>query len=274
MNDKKRIDIRLAELGLVLSREKAQSYIMAGSVYVNSQKAVKPSQLVKPDDKIELRETNPFVSRGGFKLDKALRVFSVIVNDKICVDIGASTGGFTDVLLQNGARRVYAIDVGYGQLDWSLRNDGRVVVMERTNARAITAEWFTDSVTFACMDASFISIKLLLPGLQKVLKPQSDIVVLIKPQFEAGRNKVGKKGVVRDSAVHAEVIEGILTFCRNTGLAVCGLDFSPITGPEGNIEFLLWMKTDGDSFWPQAEDSDRANAITIEAKNFHKRNDA
>ena len=216
---------------------------MSGLVFVNGQRADKPGTPVAPDAKIEVRgEAIPFVSRGGFKLDKALQVFPIDPSGKSCIDCGASTGGFTDVLLQHGAAKVYAVDVGYGQLAWKLRNDPRVVNLERTNLRYVTAEQIPELLELAVMDVSFISIKLVLPAVKALLVPGADMVCLIKPQFEAGRDEVGKKGVVRDSGVHCQVIRGILDFAPQIGLSVMGLDFSPIKGPEGNIEYICHMK--------------------------------
>ena len=198
---------------------------------------------VAPDAKVEIHgDALPFVSRGGYKLDKALKVFPVDPAGKTCVDCGASTGGFTDVLLQHGAAKVYSIDVGYGQLAWKLRNDDRVINLERTNLRYVTDEQIPELMDIAVMDVSFISIKLVLPAVQRLLKDDADVVCLIKPQFEAGREEVGKKGVVRDRKVHEEVVHGILDFAPTIGLSVQGLDFSPIKGPEGNIEYICYMK--------------------------------
>ena len=212
-------------------------------MFVNGQRADKPGMPVAPDSKIEVRgEAIPFVSRGGFKLDKALKVFPVDPAGKNCIDCGASTGGFTDVLLQHGAAKVYAVDVGYGQLAWKLRNDPRVINLERTNLRYVTAEQIPERLDLAVMDVSFISIKLVLPTVRDLLLPGADLICLIKPQFEAGREEVGKKGVVRDSAVHCQVIHSILDFAPQVGLSVMGLDYSPIKGPEGNIEYICHMK--------------------------------
>ncbi len=231
------------DLGYTDSRERAKTTIMSGHVFVNGQRADKPGTPVAPDARVEVRgEALPFVSRGGFKLDKALRVFPIDPAGKLCIDCGASTGGFTDVLLQHGAQKVYAVDVGYGQLAWKLRNDGRVVSLERTNLRYVTKEQIPEELDLAVMDVSFISVRLVLPAVKALLRPEADIVCLIKPQFEAGREEVGKKGVVRDSAVHEEVIRSVLAFAPTIGLSVMGLDFSPIKGPEGNIEYICHMK--------------------------------
>lgn len=231
------------DLGYTDSRERAKTTIMSGHVFVNGQRADKPGTPVAPDARVEVRgEALPFVSRGGFKLDKALRVFPIDPAGKLCIDCGASTGGFTDVLLQHGAQKVYAVDVGYGQLAWKLRNDGRVVSLERTNLRYVTKEQIPEELDLAVMDLSFISVRLVLPAVKALLRPEADIVCLIKPQFEAGREEVGKKGVVRDSAVHEEVVRSVLAFAPTIGLSVMGLDFSPIKGPEGNIEYICHMK--------------------------------
>ena len=238
-----RLDQLVYELGFTESRERAKTTIMSGLVFVNGQRADKPGTPVLPDAKVEVHgEALPFVSRGGFKLDKALKVFPVDPKDKICIDCGASTGGFTDVLLQHGAAKVYAVDVGYGQLAWKLRTDERVVNLERTNLRYVTREQIPEDIQLAVMDVSFISIKLVLPAVKELLLPGADIVCLIKPQFEAGREEVGKKGVVRDGKVHCEVIHNILDFAPQAGLTVMGLDYSPIKGPEGNIEYICHMK--------------------------------
>lgn len=240
---KVRLDQLVYDLGFTESRERAKTTIMSGLVFVNGQRADKPGMSVSPDAKIEVHgDALPFVSRGGFKLDKAFKVFPVDPSGKVCIDCGASTGGFTDVLLQHGAARVYAVDVGYGQLAWKLRNDERVINLERTNLRYVTEEQIPETLDIAVMDVSFISIRLVLPAVKQLLKPGADIICLIKPQFEAGREEVGKKGVVRDESVHKEVVNGILQFAPTIGLSVMGLDFSPIKGPEGNIEYICHMK--------------------------------
>ena len=248
----KRLDQRLFELGLAESREKAKATIMSGIVYVNGQKSDKPGTQVSDDAEIVVRgNACPYVSRGGFKLAKALEVFPVEPAGKVCIDCGASTGGFTDVLLKNGAAKVYAVDVGYGQLAWQLRQDSRVVVMERTNARALTPDMFPESMDLGVMDVSFISIRLILPALNGLLKPGGEVVCLIKPQFEAGKADVGKKGVVRDKAVHERVLREMCEFFPTAGYTLMGLDYSPIRGPEGNIEYLAYLKADGgDSIAP------------------------
>jgi len=238
-----RLDQLVFDLGYTESRERAKTTIMSGLVFVNGQRVDKPGTPVAPDAKIEVHgDALPFVSRGGFKLDKALKVFPIDPTDKVCIDCGASTGGFTDVLLQHGAKKVYAVDVGYGQLAWKLRTDERVVNLERTNLRYISNEQIPELMDLAVMDVSFISIKLVIPAVKALLKPGADFVCLIKPQFEAGREEVGKKGVVRDVKVHEAVIRSILDFAPTIGLSVQGLDFSPIKGPEGNIEYICHMR--------------------------------
>lgn len=240
---KVRLDQLIFDMGLAPSRERAKTTIMAGEVFVDGQRVDKPGTAVDPEKKIEVRgEALPYVSRGGLKLEKALKVFPVDPAGLTCVDCGASTGGFTDVLLQNGAKKVYAVDVGYGQLAWSLRNDSRVVNMERTNVRYVTREQIPEVIDLAVMDLAFISIRLVIPAVRELLKEDGDIICLIKPQFEAGREKVGKKGVVRDEKVHLEVLEEFLKYAPEAGFTVMGLDFSPIRGPEGNIEYLGWLK--------------------------------
>ena len=237
--DKKRLDVYMVEAGLAPSRERARAMIMAGEVLVNGHKAEKAGAEVRPEDAVALQEDPiPFVSRGGLKLDKALKVFPLTLRDKVCLDVGASTGGFTDCMLQNGAARVYAVDVGYGQLDWKLRSDGRVVCLERTNARYLTREQIPEALDFASIDVSFISLKLILPAVNGLLKDGGRVACLVKPQFEAGREKVGKKGVVRDGAVHLEVLERFLEHAAASGFGVLDLTYSPIRGPEGNIEYL------------------------------------
>lgn len=238
-----RLDQLVFDLGLAESRERAKTTVMSGLVFVNGQRADKPGMQVSPDVNVEVKRTAlPYVSRGGLKLEKALKVFPIDVNGKVCIDCGASTGGFTDVLLKNGAAKVYSVDVGYGQLAWSLRNDERVVNMERTNIRYISSEQIPEPLDICVMDLSFISVKLVLPAVCALLKDDAQLVCLIKPQFEAGREEVGKKGVVRDKAVHLSVIESVLSFAPTVGMTVMGLDFSPIKGPEGNREYLCYMK--------------------------------
>ena len=238
-----RLDIYLSENGLAPSRSAAQAMIMAGDVYINNQKATKAGETVKGDENIEVRTKGlKYVSRGGLKLEKAMNCFPIDLSGKVCMDIGASTGGFTDCMLQNGAKKVYSIDVGYGQLAWKLRVDDRVVNMERTNIRYLEKESLTEIPDFFSVDVSFISLKLVLPVAFECLTPSGEGICLIKPQFEAGREKVGKKGVVREKATHIEVIENVLAFTKEMGFSVRGLDFSPVRGPEGNIEYLMYIR--------------------------------
>lgn len=240
---KQRLDALIAELGLVPSRERARAVIMAGEVFVDGQRVDKPGTAVDPEKKIEVRGAAlPYVSRGGLKLEKALKVFPVDPAGKTCLDCGASTGGFTDVLLQNGAKRVYAVDVGYGQLAWKLRSDERVINMERTNARYLTRENIPEEIDLAVMDLAFISVRLVIPAAAALLVPDGEMISLIKPQFEAGRENVGKKGVVRDERVHLQVLRDFIDFVPTAGLTLMGLDYSPIKGPEGNIEYLAHLK--------------------------------
>ena len=239
MKNKERLDVLLTQKGLCESRAKAQALIMSGEVYVDGQKCAKAGTPVDNAAQIELRGSHcPYVSRGGLKLEKALRDFGIDPNGWVCSDSGASTGGFTDCLLQQGAKKVFAIDVGYGQLAWSIRTDPRVVCMERTNIRYVTPEQLGEPLDFSVVDVSFISLRLVLPAIKALLKPTGQLVCLIKPQFEAGKDKVGKKGVVRDPAVHCEVLEHFLALAAELGLTVRNLTFSPVKGPEGNIEFL------------------------------------
>ena len=240
---KQRLDQLVFDRGLVSSRERAKTSIMSGLVFVNGQRADKPGLSVAENAEIELRgEAIPYVSRGGLKLEKALKVFEFDPGGMVCIDCGASTGGFTDVLLKNGAQKVYAVDVGYGQLAWSLRTDERVKTMERTNLRYVTPEMLDERPRLAVMDLSFISLKLVLSVVRELIEPDGYVICLIKPQFEAGREKVGKKGVVRDRATHLEVIKEILNFAPTVGLSPLGLDYSPIRGPEGNIEYLAFLR--------------------------------
>ena len=243
MKHKERLDVLLVSLGLAESRAKAQATIMAGEVYVNGQKADKPGMEVDITSNIEVRGSAcPYVSRGGLKLEKAMTHFDIELNDKVCMDIGASTGGFTDCMLQNGAAKVYSVDVGYGQLDWKLRQDDRVVCMEKTNFRYMTPEDIPDVLDFASVDVSFISLDKILTPAYALLKDQGEMVALIKPQFEAGREKVGKKGVVRDPKVHEEVISRIVRHADEVSFEVLDLSYSPIRGPEGNIEYLIHLR--------------------------------
>lgn len=240
---KKRLDLLVLDRGLAQSREQAKALIMAGEIYVDNQKADKPGDAFSEEAQVELRGTGlRYVSRGGLKLEKAMKVFPLNLTGLTCMDVGASTGGFTDCMLQNGARKVYSVDVGYGQLAWSLRNDSRVVNLERVNARHLTAEQVPETIDFFSVDVSFISLSLILPAVFPLLAEKGRGVCLIKPQFEAGREKVGKKGVVRDPAVHVEVIRKVMDFALENGFSVLGLDFSPVKGPEGNIEYLILLE--------------------------------
>lgn len=244
MSKKKRLDIAVFEQGYAPSREKAKAVIMAGQVYVNNQKVDKAGFELKEDDVLEVRgNTLKYVSRGGLKLEKAMQCFPIDISGKICMDVGASTGGFTDCMLMNGASKVYSIDVGYGQLAWKLRCDDRVVNLERTNFRYVDETKITDKIDFASVDVSFISLKLIFPNLKKFLKPGGKAVCLIKPQFEAGKEKVGKKGVVRDVSVHLEVVNRVMQEAVDAGFSVLGLDYSPVKGPEGNIEYLMFLSS-------------------------------
>jgi 23S rRNA (cytidine1920-2'-O)/16S rRNA (cytidine1409-2'-O)-methyltransferase len=242
MGKKLRIDLLLVERGYETSRERAKALIMSGLVFAGGQKIDKPGDEVDEDLLITVRQTLPYVSRGGFKLEKAMDTFGLDLNKKVCMDVGASTGGFTDCMLQNGASKVYAVDVGYGQLAWKLRTDERVVSLERTNIRYLTDNQVPEPVDFFSIDISFISLTLALPAVKNLLGDSAEGVCLIKPQFEAGRGNVGKKGVVRDSAIHEAVIQKIYDFAGSIGFGAAGLDFSPIKGPEGNIEYLLYLK--------------------------------
>ena len=236
---KVRLDVLLVEQGLQESRQKAQATIMSGQVFVNGQRVDKPGTAVAADAQIEVRGGSlKYVSRGGLKLEKAMEIWPIALDGKICMDVGASTGGFTDCMLQSGAAKVYAIDVGYGQLAWKLRSDSRVVCLERTNARYLSHEVIPEEPDFSSVDVSFISLKLILPAIAAVLKEGGQVVCLVKPQFEAGKEKVGKKGVVRDPAVHLEVLEHFLDHAKENHFTVLGLTYSPIRGPEGNIEYL------------------------------------
>lgn len=240
---KKRLDVLVFEKGFADSRERAKAIIMSGNVYVNNQKADKPGTQYDEDAPLEVRSSGlKYVSRGGLKLEKAMTCFNLNLENVTSLDIGASTGGFTDCMLQNGAKKVYSVDVGYGQLAWKLRTDERVVNMERTNFRNVTKEDIPEDIDFFSVDVSFISLRIILPVARKLLSKEGRGVCLIKPQFEAGREKVGKKGVVRDKKVHAEVIDTIVNFALESGFDVLGLDFSPVKGPEGNIEYLMYVK--------------------------------
>lgn len=250
-----RLDQYLCQNGLVQSRERAKALIMSGIVFVNNQKADKAGEMIAEDATVEVRGHDiGYVSRGGLKLEKAMKVFPMTPNGKVCMDIGASTGGFTDCMLQNGATKVYAVDVGYGQLAWSLRSDERVVNMERTNIRHVTPDMLADQIEFFSVDVSFISLKHIFPVADAICVPGANGVCLVKPQFEAGREKVGKKGVVRESSTHIEVIRNAIGFALQNHFSVRGLDYSPIKGPEGNIEFLIHVVHDGEQQAPSEED--------------------
>lgn len=245
---KKRLDILLFEKGLTESREKAKSLIMSGIVFVNDEKIDKAGTVVDENANIEIRgNTLNYVSRGGLKLEKAMKCFPIDLSDKVCMDIGASTGGFTDCMLQNGAKKVFAVDVGYGQLAWKLRCDERVVNLERTNVRHLTAQMVGESIDFISVDVSFISLTLVLPVAKTYLRDKAEMVCLIKPQFEAGRENVGKKGVVRDKKIHIDVVNKIISFAKEIGFSVKGLTFSPVKGPEGNIEYLIFLKNESEN---------------------------
>ena len=269
MNEKTRADIALVSRGLCESREKARAAIMAGIVYIGERKVLKSSESVDPDDSLLIRAPQlQYVSRGALKLEKALRVFGADLREKVVMDIGASTGGFTEVCLQAGASHVYSIDVGYGQLNWKLRNDPRVTVMERTNARYLTTEMFPLRPDAAVMDVSFISIRLIIPSADRIMGPDGVFYTLIKPQFEAGRDKVGKKGVVRSEETHRAVLEQTIEFTEASGLCMVNLDYSPITGPEGNIEFLAEIRHAACGMVPVT--SERVHEVVDEA--HHKLN--
>lgn len=244
---KERLDIMLVDRGLSVSREKAKAIIMSGIVYVDGQKEDKAGSMFEDTVKIEVRgATLKYVSRGGLKLEKAMTHFGVELAGKVCMDVGSSTGGFTDCMLQNGAVKVYAVDVGHGQLDWKLRNDPRVVCMEKTNIRYVTPEDIGDKIQFSSIDVSFISLTKVLGPVKALLSAEGQIVCLIKPQFEAGREKVGKKGVVREKSTHLEVIKKVMEFASGIGFEILALEFSPIKGPEGNIEYLLYLQNHED----------------------------
>lgn len=243
---KERLDLLLVNRGLAPSREKAKTMIMEGNVFVENEREDKAGSMFDTEAKIEIKgNTLKYVSRGGLKLEKAMTHFDIELNDKVCMDIGASTGGFTDCMLQNGAKKVYSVDVGYGQFAWKLRQDSRVVNMERTNIRYVTPEQIGEEIDFASIDVSFISLRLVLPVAKELTACNGEIVALIKPQFEAGRGQVGKKGVVRDINVHYEVIKNVSDFAYEIGLFPSGLTYSPVKGPEGNIEYLIYLKKSG-----------------------------
>ena len=246
MADKKeRLDVLLVERGIIASRERAKTNIMAGKVFVDGQRVDKAGAKVSVTSDIEFKgDTIPYVSRGGLKLEKALKEFPLTLQGKVCMDIGASTGGFTDCMLQNGAEKVFSVDVGYGQFAWKLRTDERVVCMERTNIRYVTPEDIGEKIDFASIDVSFISLKTIMPATINLLKDDGEVVALIKPQFEAGREKVGKKGVVREESTHKEVVTSIVNYLLENNLNVLGVSYSPIKGPEGNIEYLVYFTKD------------------------------
>lgn len=256
---KERLDLLLVEKGIITSREKAKACIMEGKVYVDGQKVDKAGEKVSINANIEYRgETLKYVSRGGLKLEKAMNAYNISLDDKVCMDIGASTGGFTDCMLQNGAKKVFSVDVGYGQFAWKLRTDDRVVCMERTNIRYVTLEDIGEQLDFASIDVSFISLKKIMPATLNLLKDSGEVVALIKPQFEAGREKVGKKGVVREISTHKEVVHGIIDFLLEQHLNILGVGYSPIKGPEGNIEYLVYFTKDSNKTSEfKVEDIDR-----------------
>ena len=255
MSEKQRLDAELVARGIIQSREQAKAAIMAGQIYVNNQKADKAGESVTSEDKIEFRgEKLAYVSRGGLKLEKAMELYGFKLDNKICMDVGASTGGFTDCMLQKGATKVYSIDVGYGQLAWKLRQDERVVNLERTNVRYITNEQVPDIIDFVSIDDSFISLGLVIPVLVPFLSDDAMMVCLVKPQFEAGKDKVGKHGVVRDPATHMEVLERAVGFAKNAGFGIVGLEFSPIKGPQGNIEYLMVLTKNDPELSVSSED--------------------
>jgi len=263
---KKRLDLLLVEKGLAESRERAKTMIMEGNVLVDEKKIDKCGTLVKEEAKIRLLKENfPFVSRGGLKLKKAIESFNIDLNEKTAADIGASTGGFTDCMLQNGAIKVYAIDVGYGQLAWKLRQDDRVVNLERVNIRYVTEENIPELLDFISIDVAFISLEKVLPVAKKFLKDDGKIVALIKPQFEAGKEKVGKKGVVKDANIHIEVINKIIAFCKIENLSIIDLTYSPIKGPEGNIEYLIYLEKNHNN-----DDNFNEENVNLIVKNAHE----
>jgi len=274
MKNKERVDVLLVERGLFDTREKAKRAVMAGLVYTNEERLDKPGEKVETSIPLQVKgNVLPYVSRGGLKLEKALQVFDVNVTDKVVLDIGSSTGGFTDCALQNGAKMSYAVDVGYNQLAWKLRQDDRVVVMERTNFRYMTPADLTGEMpNFSTIDVSFISLKLILPVVKTLLVPGSDIVALIKPQFEAGREQVGKKGIVRDEKVHLQVIQSMIEFAIEQGYIVRNLSFSPITGGDGNIEFLLHLHWAGERERGESQMPVLPNEIvTLAHQEFHRK---
>jgi 23S rRNA (cytidine1920-2'-O)/16S rRNA (cytidine1409-2'-O)-methyltransferase len=267
---KKRLDVLLLEKGLAESREKAKAIIMSGIVYVEGEKEDKAGSTFPEEVNIEVRgKTLKYVSRGGLKLEKAMEVFPIDLSHKVCMDVGASTGGFTDCMLQNGAVKVYSVDVGHGQLAWSLRTDGRVVNMERTNVRNVTPEDIGQLIDLASIDVAFISLEKVLPAVKAMLKPDGQVVALIKPQFEAGKEKVGKKGVVRDPKVHLEVIHKVIDTAREMEFVTKELTFSPVKGPEGNIEYLVWLTKDKEAA-DNVTDEVMASTVELAHSNLDK----
>ena len=263
---KERLDVLMVNRGLAQSREKAKAIIMSGIVYVDGQKEDKAGSSFEDTVQIEVRgHTLAYVSRGGLKLEKAMTHFGVRLEGKVCMDVGASTGGFTDCMLQNGAVKVYSVDVGHGQLDWKLRNDPRVVCMEKTNIRYVKPEGIGEQLDFASIDVSFISLKLILPAVHGLLSEEGEVACLIKPQFEAGKDKVGKKGVVRDPKVHLEVLEQFLVHASDSGFTVKNLEFSPIKGPEGNIEYLLYLQNRPEGYESREAGEIRPEQVVEEA---------
>ena len=269
--NKTRLDTLMVERGLAESRERAKALIMSGVVFADGARAVKPGMQIDGGAALEVRGAGlEYVSRGGLKLEKALRYFGVSAQDRVCVDCGASTGGFTDCLLQNGARLVYAVDVGYGQLAWSVRSDPRVITMERTNARRLTSDMFEQKPSLAVIDLSFISLKLVLPAVRGLLTQAGEAICLVKPQFEAGREKVGKKGVVREPETHKAVLDKFVHDAEESGFCVRGLTFSPVRGPEGNIEYLGWLSVSGDG---ESPDTGAVVSASHEEFDLHERHD-
>ena len=263
---KERLDILLVEKGIIASRERAKTSIMAGKVFVDGFRVDKAGEKVNVDADIVFKgDPIPYVSRGGLKLEKAMKNFDLTLENKVCMDIGSSTGGFTDCMLQNGAKKVFSIDVGYGQLAWKLRQDKRVVCMERTNIRHVTIEDTKEFADFASIDVSFISLKLVLPKCKELIRENGEVVALIKPQFEAGREKVGKKGVVREKSTHIEVIQMVSDFAAENGFEILDLDYSPIKGPEGNIEYLIHLKITNQPFEFDREEYNKKILEVVEA---------
>lgn len=265
-----RVDSKMVELGLAQSRERARALIIEGVVLLDGVRVMKPSDTVRDGQTLSLKENPiPFVSRGGLKLQKAIDTYNISLDDRVCVDIGASTGGFTDCMLMHGAKKVFAVDVGYGQLDWKLRNDKRVVCMERHNARFMSPDWFDEQPSFASIDVSFISIGLIIPRLNECLAADGAAAVLVKPQFEAGRDKIGKNGVVRDEKTHIEVLTNAIALVRGNGFSVHGVEFSPITGPKGNIEFLLYLGHEQNAFECGMNEAELAEAVESTVQSAH-----